>query len=199
MVILLSREYGSGGRVIGEEVAKRLGYSFYDKEMIVKVAEETGLAQSYIKEHGEHSKGPSIFAYAFSPRDEAGVSLEDTLMNAQTKVIKKIAEEENAVIVGRCADYALSDYKNCIHLFIYGDEKVKTKRIMEKYNLSEAKAKEMIVKKDKQRQSYYNYYSSKKWGRADSYDLCINSSMLGIEGTVKLIIQAVEDFENKEA
>ena len=87
--------------------------------------------------------------------------------------------------------------KNVVNLFIFGDEDVKVKRIMEKYNLTEAKAKDMIIKKDKQRQSYYNYYSSKKWGRADSYDLCINSSILGIDGTVKLIIQYIEDFEKK--
>ncbi len=114
---------------------------------------------------------------------------------AQFDAIKKIAEEEPCVIVGRCADYALADYKNCIHLFIYGDEEHKIKRIMEKYDLTESKARDMMIKKDKQRQSYYNYYSSKKWGRADSYDLCVNSSVLGVEGTVKLIAQYVEDFE----
>ncbi|MDE7113773.1 MAG: cytidylate kinase-like family protein, partial [Acetatifactor sp.] len=101
------------------------------------------------------------------------------------------------VIVGRCADYALADCKNCIHLFINADEGTKTKRIMEKYSIPEGKARDMIIKKDKQRQSYYNYYSSKKWGRADSYDLCVNSSVLGVEGTVKLIAQYVEDFEKK--
>ena len=115
---------------------------------------------------------------------------------AQFDTIKKIADEGPCVIVGRCADYALADYKNCLHIFIYGNENCKTKRIMQKYNLSEVKAKDMCVKKDKQRQSYNNYYSSKKWGRADSYDLCINSSVLGVEGTVKLIIQYIEDFEN---
>ena len=82
-----------------------------------------------------------------------------------------------------------------MHLFIYADEEAKVARIMKRYDLNETKAREMMIKKDKQRQSYYNYYTSRKWGRADSYDLCINSSMLGIEGTVKLIIQAVEDFE----
>ena len=109
-----------------------------------------------------------------------------------------IADEGPCIIVGRCADYALSEYTNCVHLFIYGNNDTKVKRIMERYNLTEAKAKEMITKKDKQRQSYYNYYSSKKWGRADSYDLCINSSVLGIEGTVKLIVQFVEDFESRK-
>ena len=89
----------------------------------------------------------------------------------QCNILRELAEKSNCVIVGRCADYALADNENCLHIFIYGDEKCKTKRIMEKYELTESKAKDMCVKKDKQRQSYYNYYSSKKWGRADSYDL----------------------------
>ena len=116
---------------------------------------------------------------------------------AQFDTIKKIAQEESCVIVGRCADYALADRDNVVNLFIYGREEAKTQRIMERDNLSESKARDMIIKKDKQRQSYYNYYSSKKWGRADSYDLCINSSVLGVDGTVKLVIQYVEDFEKK--
>ena len=117
---------------------------------------------------------------------------------AQFDTAKKIADEGACVIVGRCADYALSEYKNVINLFIYGDEECRVKRIMEKYSLTADKAREMINKKDKQRQSYYNYYSSKKWGRADSYDLCINSSVLGVDGTVKLIIQYIEGFEARE-
>ena len=121
------------------------------------------------------------------------------MFNYQAKIIKQLAEKESCVIVGRCADYALADNENSLHIFIYADESHKVKRIMEKYSLTESKAREMCVKKDKQRQSYYNYYSSKKWGRADSYDLCINSSILGIDGTVKLIAQYIEDFENKNS
>ena len=101
------------------------------------------------------------------------------------------------MIVGRCADYALNDFQNCINFFIYADEDAKIKRLVKKYDLTEEKARDMMVKKDKQRQSYYNYYSSKKWGRADSYDFCLNSSVLGVEGTVKLVTQIVEDFENR--
>ena len=123
MLVLISREYGSGGRVIGRKVAEKLGFSFYDKEMISKVAEETGLSENFIEEHGEHSKSPSIFSYAFSPRDAAGTSLEDVVMNAQSKVIRKIAENENAVIVGRCADYILRDKEYKLSVFIYGYEK----------------------------------------------------------------------------
>ena len=103
-------------------------------------------------------------------------------------------------MVGRCADYALHDMKNCLHFFIYADEETKIKRLVKKYpDLNESKARDMMVKKDKQRQSYYNYYSSKKWGRADSYDFCLNSSILGIDGTVKLITQIIEDFEQKSS
>ena len=110
---------------------------------------------------------------------------------------KKIADEGPCVIVGRCADYALSDYDNVLNLFIYADEDAKIRRIKERFEdvKTDDQAKDMMNKKDKQRQSYYNYYSSKKWGRADSYDLCINSSKLGIDGTVKFIIQYIEDFE----
>jgi cytidylate kinase len=114
---------------------------------------------------------------------------------AQFDTIKKIADEEPCVIVGRCADYALQEYKNCLNLFIHADEPTKIERIMKKYEITEDKAREMMIKKDKQRQSYYNYYSTKKWGRSDSYDLSINSSILGVDGTVKLIIQYIEDFE----
>ena len=123
--------------------------------------------------------------------------MEQLAAKAQRDAVLSVAEQGSCVIVGRCADYALSDLKNCVHVFIYANEECKIKRIMEKYNMDAAKAKDTCIKKDKQRQSYYNYYSSKKWGRADSYDLCINSSVLGVEGTVKLLIQYIEDFEAK--
>ena len=137
------------------------------------------------------------YSFGYNASSFMDMPISHKIFLAQFDTIKKIASEGPCVIVGRCADYALSDFDNCINLFIYGEEKVKIKRIMEKYNLSETKAKDMITKKDKQRQSYYNYYSSKKWGRADSYDLCMNSSLLGIDGTVKLIIQAIDNLESK--
>ncbi|MBQ9437302.1 MAG: cytidylate kinase-like family protein, partial [Lachnospiraceae bacterium] len=102
------------------------------------------------------------------------------------------------VIVGRCADYALEDYPNCLKIFIHADEAHKLARIMKRQNVDEGKARDLMAKTDKKRQSYYNYYSSKKWGRADSYDLTVNSSILGIEGTVNLIAQFVDDFEAKK-
>ena len=205
-IITIGRQFGSAGREIGEKVAAYFGIPYYDKELLSRAAKESGFCEEMIESHDERPTNSFLYnlvmdtySFGYNASSFMDMPISHKIFLAQFDTIKKIASEGPCIIVGRCADYALSDYKNCIHLFIYGDEKVKTKRIMEKYNLSEAKAKEMIVKKDKQRQNYYNYYSSKKWGRADSYDLCINSSMLGIEGTVKLIIQAVEDFENKEA
>ena len=203
-IITIGRQFGSAGREIGEKVAAHLGIPCYDKELLSRAAKESGFCEEMIESHDERPTNSFLYnlvmdtySFGYNASSFVDMPISHKIFLAQFDTIKKIASEGPCVIVGRCADYALSDYKNCIHLFIYGDEKVKTKRIMEKYNLSEAKAKDMIVKKDKQRQSYYNYYSSKKWGRADSYDLCINSSVLGVDGTVKLITQYIEDFENK--
>lgn len=203
-IITIGRQFGSAGREIGEKVAAHFGIPCYDKELLSRAAKESGFCEEMIESHDERPTNSFLYnlvmdtySFGYNASSFVDMPISHKIFLAQFDTIKEIASEGPCVIVGRCADYALSDYKNCIHLFIYGDEKVKTKRIMEKYNLSETKAKEMIAKKDKQRQSYYNYYSSKKWGRADSYDLCINSSLLGIDGTVKLIIQAIEDFESK--
>lgn len=204
-IITIGRQFGSGGKEIGARLAEELGIPFYDRELLTRAAKESGFCEEMIQTHDERPTNSFLYnlvmdtySFGYNASSFMDMPISHKIFLAQFDTIKKMASEGPCVIVGRCADYALSDYENCIHLFIYGEEKVKVKRIMEKYNLSESKAKDMIVKKDKQRQSYYNYYSSKKWGRADSYDLCINSSLLGIEGTVKLIIQAVEDFETRD-
>lgn len=137
------------------------------------------------------------YSFGFNSSSFVDMPISHKVFMAQFDTIKKIADEGACVIVGRCADYALQDYKNVIRLFIHGNEDTKIKRIMEKYSLSSDKAREMIIKRDKQRQSYYNYYTTKKWGNVNSYDLSINSSVLGIDGTVKLIIQYIEDFETR--
>ena len=198
-IITIGRQFGSGGREIGEKVAEYFGIKCYDKELLTRAAQESGFCEEMIRNHDERPTNSFLYnlvmdTYSFGYNSSSFVDMpiSHKVFLAQFDTIKKIADEGPCVIVGRCADY-----KNCVHLFIFGNEDVKVKRIMQKYDLPEAKAREMILKKDKQRQSYYNYYSSKKWGRADSYDLCINSSVLGVEGTMKLIIQYVEDFEKR--
>lgn len=204
-IITIGRQFGSAGREIGEKVAEHFGIKCYDKELLTRAAKESGFCEEMIESHDERPTNSFLYnlvmdtySFGYNASSFMDMPISHKIFLAQFDTIKKIASEEPCVIVGRCADYALSEYKNCMHLFIYGDEDTKVKRIMKKYDLTQQKAKDMINKKDKQRQSYYNYYSSKKWGHTDSYDLCINSSMLGVDGTVKLIIQAVEDFENKQ-
>ncbi len=203
-VITIGRQFGSGGHEIGEKVAEYFGIKFYDKELLTRVAQESGFCEEMIQNHDERTTNSFLYnlvmdTYSFGYNSSyVDMPISHKVFLAQFDTIKNIAKEGPCVIVGRCADYALSEFDNVINLFIYGNEECKVKRIIEKYELSEAKAKDMLIKKDKQRQSYYNYYSFKKWGRADSYDLCINSSVLGVEGTVKLIAQYVEDFEKRD-
>ena len=203
-VITIGRQFGSGGREIGEMVAEYFGIKYYDKDLLTRAAKESGFCEEMIKNHDEKPTSSFLYnlvmdTYSFGYNSSSFVDMpiSHKVFLAQFDTIKKVAAEGPCVIVGRCADYALADRKNVLHLFIYGDEETKIKFVMNKYNLTESKARDMIIKKDKQRQSYYNYYSSKKWGRADSYDLCINSGVLGLDGTVKLITQYVEDFEKK--
>lgn len=203
-VITIGRQFGSAGHEIGEKVAEYFGIKCYDKELLTRAAKESGFCEEMIQNHDERPTNSFLYnlvmdtySFGYNASSFVDMPISHKVFLAQFDTIKKVAAEEPCVIVGRCADYALAELPNCIHLFIYADEPTKTKRIMERYQLSESKARDMMIKKDKQRQSYYNYYSSKKWGRADSYDLCVNSSVLGVEGTVKLIAQYVEDFEKK--
>ena len=204
-VITIGRQFGSAGREIGEKVAAHFGIVCYDKELLTRAAKESGFCEEMLSNHDERPTNSFLYnlvmdtySFGYNASSFVDMPISQKVFLAQFDTIKKIASEGPCVIVGRCADYALSDFANCIHLFIYADEAARISRISRKYELSENKARDMIIKKDKQRQSYYNYYSSKKWGRADSYDLCISSSVLGVDGTVKLICQYIQDFEDRK-
>lgn len=203
-IITIGRQAGSGGREIGEKLAQYFNIKYFDKELLTRAAKESGFCEEMIQLHDEKPTNSFLYnlvmdTYSFGYNSSTFVDMpiSHKIFLAQFDTVKKIAQEGPCVIVGRCADYALSEYDNVIKLFIYADEEDRIKRVMKTYGLSEKESRDRILKTDKQRQSYYNYYSSKKWGKAESYDLCINSSLLGIEGTEKLIIQAIEDFENK--
>ena len=203
-IITIGRQAGSGGREIGEKLAQYFNIKYFDKELLTRAAKESGFCEEMIQLHDEKPTNSFLYnlvmdTYSFGYNSSTFVDMpiSHKIFLAQFDTVKKIAQEGPCVIVGRCADYALSEYDNVIKLFIYADEEDRIKRVMNTYGLSEKESRDRILKTDKQRQSYYNYYSSKKWGKAESYDLCINSSLLGIEGTEKLIIQAIEDFENK--
>ncbi|WP_200821029.1 cytidylate kinase-like family protein [Butyrivibrio sp. Su6] len=206
-IITIGRQFGSGGREIGEMVADHFGIKCYDKELLSRAAKESGFCEEMIQNHDERPTNSFLYnlvmdTYSFGYNSSSFVDMpiSHKVFLAQFDTIKKIAQEGPCVIVGRCADYALSDFPNVLNLFITADEECKIKRIKERFEdiTTDDKAREMMNKKDKQRQSYYNYYSSKKWGRADSYDLCINSSILGIDGTVKFITQYIDDYEHSK-
>lgn len=194
LVITIGRESGSAGRHIGQMLAEDLGIKCYDKELLTLAAKNSGLCEELFRTHDE--KPTSSFLYSlvmdsysagYSTSGYLDMPINHKLFLAQFDTIKKLAEEESCVIVGRCADYALAEYPNMVSVFICGEEKAKIRHLMERHDVTEAKAKDIMIKTDKRRASYYNYYSSKRWGSSKSYDLCINSSVIGYEGAVEVI------------
>ena len=190
-IITISREFGSGGRFIGEEVEKKLGIAYYDKNIINEIAEKSGLSPEYIQENAELSPKKGLFAYAFAGRDVTGKSVEDLVYEAQRKVILELAEKESCVIIGRNADYILKDRDDVLNVFIHGDAPEKIQRITRLYNVEEQKAVKMMVDIDKRRMANYNFYTNQKWGKADNYTLCLNSSQLGYDRCEKIIMECI--------
>ena len=196
-IITVSREFGSGGREIGIRLAKALNVPFYDKELLRKAAEKSGLCEKIFENFDERPKSLlysiAMDSYLFSlPGAGASDSLEQKVYLATYDAIRHVADEGPCVLIGRCADYALKDRDDVINIFVSAPIESRIKRVAARNNISEAEAKERIKKTDKSRASYYNYYSSKDWGEAKSYDLCIDSSLLGIEGTVSLLEELVK-------
>ena len=191
-IITISREFGSGGRFIGEEVAKKLGIKYYDKEIIGQIAKESGLAPEYIKENAELSPKKGLFAYAFTGRDISGKSVEDMVYEVQRKVILELAEKEPCVIIGRNADFILKDRDDVLNVFIHGNMPEKMKRICQLYNVSEQDAVKMMTDTDKRRMTNYNFYTDQRWGKASNYTLCLNSSQLGYDKCEEIIMECVK-------
>ena len=195
LVITIGRQCGSGGKVIGQLIAEKLGVKCYDKELLTLAAKQSGLCEELFETHDE--KPTSSFLYSlvmdtyslgYTTSAYMDMPINHKIFLAQFDTIKKLADEASCVIVGRCADYALEDYPNVVSVFITGDDKDKLKRLQELYKVDESKAKDIMIKTDKQRSNYYNYYSNKKWSDPRSYDLCINSSKVGADGAVDVIM-----------
>lgn len=187
-IITISREFGSGGRFIGEEVAKKLGMKYYDRDIIGQIAEKSGFSPEYIQENAELSPKKGSFAYAFAGRDITGKSVEDMVYEVQRKVILEIAEKESCVIIGRNADFILNDRDDVLNVFIHGDKAEKVKRICKLYNVTEADALKMMVDIDKRRMTNYRFYTDRKWGMAGNYTLSLYSSELGYDMCEKIIM-----------
>ena len=194
MIITIGRQFGSGGREIGIKLAKDLEIGFYDKEMLERASKDSGICKELFETHDE--KPTSSFLYSlvmdtysmgYSSSTYTDMPLNHKVFLAQFEAIKKIAEEGPCVLVGRCADYALESYDNVLNVFIHADLESRIRRVARDTDSTDAKAKDLIIKQDKKRASYYNYYTNKKWGDVESYDLSLNSAKLGIDGTVEAI------------
>ena len=194
-IITISRQFGSGGREIGKKIADQLGIPFYDKELIEIAAKESGMDKELFEEDDARtSKGFRLLgALGYSLGGPLStiteLSLNDRLYLVQEEVIKGVACEGSCVIVGRCADYALSDNPDCINIFIHADLDVRIKNVSRNLNITENKARDIINKTDKQRASYYNYYTSKKWGDSKSYNLSLDAGKLGTDNCVEMILK----------
>ncbi len=191
-IITISREFGSGGRSVGRKVAEKLGIPFYDKELVDQVAMESGFAPKYVEEHGEHSPGKSLFSYAFAHQGVPGVmnglSTADFLWNIQCNVILQLAEKGPCVIVGRNADYILKDRTDCLHVFIHADKEFRAERIVRLYGESEKSPEARLNEKDKRRRLNYQHYTGRTWGASQNYDICLNTSKLGVETCADIIV-----------
>lgn len=194
LIITIGRECGSGGRHIGQKLAEELGVKCYDKELLNLAAKNSGLCRELFETHDEKPTSSFLYSlvmdtYSMGYTNSAymDMPINHKIFLAQFDTIKKLASEESCVIIGRCADYALADFPNVVSVFICADESVKINTLQERYQVTEPQAKDIMVKTDKKRASYYNYYSSKRWGDSKSYDLCINSSKVGMDGAIRVI------------
>lgn len=189
-IITISRQFGSGGRSIAKAVAEKLGYDYYDSELVERVAEETGFSADYIADAGEYAPGRSILSYAFSsatPHAGAAMNATDYLWATQCRIIMELAEKGNCVIVGRCADYILRDREDCLNVFIYADTDYKAKRIVELYGVTDKSPEKRLADKDGKRRVNYKYYTGREWGVAENYHISLNSGYFGNDKCAEII------------
>lgn len=199
-VITIGREFGSGGLDVARKLSEKLNVKYYDKELLAMAAKESGLCEKIFENHDEKPTNSFLYSLVMDTYSVSGYTsapfldmpLNHKVFLAQFDAIKKLAEKESCIIVGRCADYALSEHPNCISVFIHADMDFRIKHVMDTFDLTKEKAKDMIQKTDKKRASYYNYYSSKKWGDSRSYNLSLDSSQLGLDGCVEMILDYMD-------
>ncbi len=203
IVVTIGRQYGSGGKEIGRKLAERMGVTFYDEELVTMAAENSNIDKDMLHKVDESATGSLLYSLVMNG-GLRGIAtpmyyempLNDKLFIAQSDVIKKIASDGSAVIVGRCADYVLQNEEAVtLNVFLYADMDYKIDRINKLYGLEPKAAKDRIVKTEKQRKTYYNYYTNKDWGNMASYDLCLNVSKMGTDKAVDVIFDIVEELK----
>lgn len=197
-IITISRQCGSGGHTIGKMLAERLGYEFYDKEIIKDVSIKSGLSEKTVEEKSEYSSTNSLLyniatrgVSAYNVADKDNMLIQDMVNAYQTEYIREIAEKGSCVIVGRSADYILGDREDCFNVFICGNMEDRERRVIERHEVDAQEAKWHIISRDKKRSKYYRHITDQTWGAAENYDLCLNSSKLGVERCVEIIMNTI--------
>jgi cytidylate kinase len=197
-IINIGRQLGSGGRSIADILAHHYNITAYDRKLIELAAKESGLSQEFF-ENADEKKSHGFFHSIFSNRVAANALgsndsylSNDALFKVQSDIIRDLAERESCIFIGRCADYILREHPHCINLFFTANLEDRVARMASEKNITLAQAEELIEKTDRRRANYYNYYSGKTWGAAESYDLCINTSHLGFEGTAEMLINFID-------
>lgn len=191
-VVTISRQFGSGGRTIGRMAAEKLGYKFYDRELVNKVAAESGLSEKFIEDSGEYANSTTSLLFNLSLAGNYGsgkMSLYDEIYVAQCRIIKELAEQEPCVIVGRCADYILKDRDDCLNVFIHTDMKNRAERIVKLYGQTEKSPEKRLKEKDNKRKVYYKNYTGRNWGLVENYHLALDSACIGLERCAELIAE----------
>ena len=203
-IITITRQYGSGGHHIGKTLAQTLNLPFYDKELISIAAKESGISPEVFEQVDEkatnsllYSLSMGVYNYGNGFSSMGDLPVNDRLYILQHKIIKELADKENFVVVGRCADHILKDRDNVVKVFIYADIDTRVKRAVERKEIDPARAKQAVLKADKSRANYYSFYSGKKWGLADNYDLCINTTHISTEQAVEIILSYIDILNSK--
>ena len=186
-IITISREFGSGGRTIGKLAAEKLGIPCYDKELIEKIAEQSGYTADYVKEETESLNG-GLCSTLFADRS-MGMTNQDKIWTLQCRIITELAEKGSCILIGRCADYILEERENCLNMFIHASMEKRMERIVQQYGERDETPEHRVKEKDKQRMEYYKYYTGRKWGDVNNYQICLDSGELGIEKCADLICQ----------
>lgn len=198
-VITIGREFGSGGREIGEKLAEQLRIAFYDKELLEIAANESGICKELFESNDEKPANSLLYSLSMTPYSNETITgtadvmpINSKLFLAQFDAIRKLAQKHSCVIVGRCGDYVLRNIDDCYHVFVHAPLQSRIERIKQIYEMSSGQAKDLILKTDKKRSAYYNSYSDHKWGQIGNHHLVIDSSVLGIDGSVELIKKFLE-------
>ncbi len=199
-IITIGRQFGSNGRMIGEKLAELMGVKCYDKQLIKEAAKQSGLWEDFLDNMDEKPTSSFLYSVVMDPysymsfdnNTNYGMNLNQKAFMATYETIKSIADRESCVIIGRCSNYVLREYEKVLSAFIYAPLEVRIDTVMKRFNLNEKQARDQIAKEDKARASYFNYYTSYKWGKNESYDILIDSSLLGPDGTAELLLDVAK-------